>query len=275
MSHVITYSINYIKRRIPPRILKDAFMQNLTFGAARVTNIDSRIMESIFNELVLPDCNRVGGREMSIDISRLSPISNDTDGHVYKIPKSMTSQRSIISVKYASFIPLIAPMQNGMGSNYVGYNAGSSVVTGLAQAVMGSNNPDPVTGTSDCSIINGDENTIFIKDWGSGQRPMWILVLVENDSGLSQLDPKCYDDFAKLCLYATQMTIYNNLIIDLDAGKLQGGGELGRYKEIIDSYSDASANYETQLREVMEVVFLLSDPRRKQEHYYMISGGHR
>ena len=275
MSAVITYSINYIKRRIPSMILKDAFMLNLSPGAARVNNLDSRINEKILNELVLPDCNRVGGREMAIDISRLRPISNDRDGHVYKIPKNMTGNRSITSVKYASFVSLLSPTVSGTGSNYAGYNAGASVVTGMAQAVFSSNTPEPVTGTADCSLISGEENTVFIKDWGRGQLPRWLLVLVENDSGLSQIDPKMYDDFAKLCLYATQMTIFNDLIIPLDQGKLQGGGELGRYKEIIDGFSDAAANYETQLREVMEVVFMLGDPRRRQEHYFMISGGHK
>lgn len=275
MSHVISYATNYIKRRIPERILKDAFMKDLPFRAVRVSNLDSRINTEVFQKIVLPDCNRVGGRELPIDISRLQPLSNDTDGHVYKIPKHMTSQRSIISVKYAGFVPLVSPATTGVGSNYAGYSAGASALVGLAQAVMSSNTPDPVTGTSDCSIINGDDNTIFIKDWGGGQKPQWILVLIENDTGLTQIDPKSYDDFAKLCLYATQMTIYNNLTLELDSGKLQAGGEIGRYKEIIDGFSDAAENYETQLREVMEVVFLLNDPRRRQEHYYMISGGHR
>ncbi len=275
MSHVISYAMSYIKRRIPQKILRDAFMQDQAFRSVRVTNVDSRIMEQVINEVVLPDCNRVGGRELTLDISRLQPMSNDNDGSVFKIPKDMTSQRSIMAIKYASFVSMPAAPNIGAAGAYAGYNAGTSVLGGLASRVLNTNIPEPITGTTDCHIINGDDNTIFIKNWGGGQRPRWIQVLVENDSGLTQLDPKSYDDFAKLCLYATQMTIYNNITLDLDSGKLQAGGELGRYREIIDGYSDAADNYTTQLREVMEVVFMLNDPQRRQEHYFMISGGGR
>lgn len=45
----------------------------------------------------------------------------------------------------------------------------------------------------------------------------------------------------------------------MDIGELQGGHNLGRFKEIVDSYSDAEKNHQTYLKEVMKKVLYMND----------------
>ncbi len=275
MSSVTSYVVKYIRRRIPERILKDTFMKDRPFSPTSVANMDSRIINQVIREVVLPDCNQIGGREALIDLTDLRPISIDQDGRVYRIPKNKTMQASIVSVKYAGYQQLTTAQVGSVTGGMVGYTTGGSQVAGLVASVYNSIIPDNITGTVDVSMVEGSDNTVFIKDWGGGQLPYWLLAVVEHDEALNQISPHSYPFFAKQCLYAAQMLIYNKMVIEMDMGKLYGGAELGRFREIIDGYADAADNYDTYLRETMEVVFMLNDPRKKQEHYFMITGGRR
>ena len=50
------------------------------------------------------------------------------------------------------------------------------------------------------------------------------------------------------------------------------GGELNKFKEIVDSYSDMEEIYAEKLEEWYKTA-LLNDPEGSRQHYQMISGG--
>ena len=275
MQNPINYSIRHIMRNIPNRILNEAFMKDLPYTRSGVRNLESRIKTEIIDNIVKPDCDIVGGRELKLDISGLSPISVETDGLVYKIPTSMTGGAAITSAEYASFV-INATAGTGFGTSPAMYanTISPSPLANTLSSIMNASSPDPVTGTADCHVMDSGVNTVFIKA-KNRQKIYWLLVQVENDDRLNQLSPKSYPDFAKLCLFAAKAWIYNKLIIEIDEGKIQGGAELGTFKNILDSYSDAAENYNEWLIETMEVVFMLNDPRKSQEFHFFITGGRR
>ncbi len=275
MNNAITYALRYIKRDIPVRILNEAFLKDLPYSRGNVRNLESIIHELIINGIVGPDADTVGGREVKLDVSKLSPTLYENDGVILKIPLEMTGGCAITSVRWAAFV------YNDTVTSGYGYSTGymnNMMVTnslgGTVASVLNASTPDPITGTSDCHVSPSGDNLVFVK-CRNRQKIYWLLVTTGYDEMFNQISPKSYQDFGELCLLATKAYIYTKLIVDLDEGKISAGSELGSFKNIIDGYSDANKSYNEYLREHMEVVFMLNDPRSKEEHYFMVSGGKR
>lgn len=275
MNNAITYAIRYIKREIPPRILNEVFLKNRPYSRGTVRNIESIIKQLIIDEIVGPDANIVGGRELKIDVSRLAPVNVENDGIVLKVPMEMTGGCRISSCKFASFIYNdTTSVGLSYSSGYMNGYAPVNTIGGAAANILTASTPDQISGTADCHVAPGGDNVVFIK-CKSRQKIYWLNITTDYDEAFNQISPKSYPDFAELCLFATKGYIYTNMVVDLDEGKIAAGSELGAFKNIIDGYSDANKNYNEYLRDHMEVVFSLNDPRFKEEHYFQVSGGRR
>ena len=81
--------------------------------------------------------------------------------------------------------------------------------------------------------------------------------------------------FSELCVYAVQAYIYNEYIIQMDIGELHGGQNLGKFKEIIESYQDADELYRTFLREKMGKIFVMNDTESYTRFLRGVMGGRR
>lgn len=276
MSNAVTQAVSYIKNRIPKKVLELTFMRReaLTGHLRRGTrSLDAEIIKNVIEGIVIPDCNRHGGTELPLYIGNLVPVSKERGGTVYKIPKDMTNGAEIIDCQYASFIDNLSGMgpSSPFGLGHKGYSHLSSLAALNMQTTMG----ESITGTSDCSVISSADNTIFITSVSGHLSVKWVLLTIENDQVINRLNPKSYTEFSKLCLYACKMYIYNNLLVELDQGYIEGGAEIGQVKNIVESYSDAADNYDDYLKDPMEVVLFLNDSRKKEEHLFMITGGRR
>lgn len=275
MNNAITYALRYIKRDIPIRILNEVFLKDVPYSRGTVRNLESIIKELVIDGVVGPDADIAGGRELRLDIRDLNPMFSENGGLTYKIPMEMTGGTAINSVRWASFV-LTDAMASGYGAP-TGYSNNMMITNSLSGAVanvMNASTPDPITGTADCHVGPAGDNIVFVK-CRQRQKIYWLLVSAGYDAMFNQISPKSYPDFAELCLLATKAYIWTKLIVDMDEGKISAGSELGSFKSIIDGFSDAGKSYNEYLREHMEVVFMLNDPRSKEEHYFMYTGGRR
>lgn len=273
-TNAVDYAISYIKRQIPNLILRDVFSSRGILAKRGVASIDAGIREKVIDDIVYADCCIRGGREEKIDISSLEPVKVDSYGISYKIPERLTHGKKIVAVHYVSYVPRSYTTN---GHYYQGYapNSGYGQIPGVLNSVMRSNSSEALPGTHDVTLGPAGSNVINIPNPPKGIKVYQLRCVLENDTTFNHIHPTAYSKFGKLCLYACQMYIFNELDITLDQGKIQYGSELGKYRDKIDSYSDAAENYETYLDEVMDVVFMLNDPLRRREYHQMITGGKR
>lgn len=275
MNNAITYAIRYIKRDIPARILNEVFLKDLPYQRGSVRNLESIIKQKIIYDIVKPDSDTVGGRELKLDVSKLTPISVENDGMVLKVPMEMTDGCKINSCIYASFVRGdFASVGTTYSSGFMNGYASVNSIGGAASSILGASSPEQITGTTDCHVSPEGDNVVFVKA-KARQKIYWLSVYTDYDDAFNQISPKSFQDFAELCLLATKGYIYTHMIVELDEGKISAGSELGSFKNVIDGYSDANKSYNEYLREHMEVVFALNDPRFKEEHYFFHSGGRR
>lgn len=104
---------------------------------------------------------------------------------------------------------------------------------------------------------------------------MSLYCILENDQAINHLKPKSIAFFKQLVLLAVKAYIYNELILEIDQARLVGGHELGKYREIVESYADADEMYNEKLTEIMGVVFFLNDEEQATRHIRLMLGGPR
>ena len=61
----------------------------------------------------------------------------------------------------------------------------------------------------------------------------------------------------------------------MDKGRLEGGAELGRFREVIDSYSDAEEQYQDYLLNTWQKVAFMNDRESYERFTKMMIGAYR
>jgi hypothetical protein len=277
--NVIQKATDDIKYRIPIQILEKAFVTRL-FGSwkpANRTSLDDMILNNVIRARVLVDCNLIGGMEAIVPLQNLPQEKPTEYMTVIHIPKTRTQGKSINSVLHVSFLSAGAAA-SWTGSNAVGSvgSYASSESTALMAATSGmlsAFDKIPVTSTSRAELIA--ENTILIRDSVSISGNSFLRCVLANDDNLSGIQVRSYSYFCNLVEYAVKSYIYNTLIISMDQGELQGGAQLGIFKEIIQGYADAEMNYRDYLKNVWEAVALMNDDAQYSRYIKLIIGGNR
>ena len=278
--NAITFALNEVRQRIPPEILK------LVFNKSRINNViytgmsrdlpvavSGEIRRAVIDTWVLPLINCAGAVTDDIPLAGLGFEEPLPHQRIYHIPKSMTNGRSITSV-YA-----VVWGRNGSsalnpyatyGNNALG-GCGVSAVTMASRQVANSFAPIGITQTSDVPLIG--ENTFLVEGWQPIPGEHYAKVMLGHDEELSMIHPRSYPVFAALVVAATKAFIYNNYYIELGAGELVSGMQLGQIKEIVDGYRDAETIVDEIYRLQWGKVAHLGDPGRKQRHLAMLLGG--
>ena len=76
----------------------------------------------------------------------------------------------------------------------------------------------------------------------------WILVCrLAYDDEFSNLNDSAVYSLMQLIECATKAYVYNTLVLKIDAAKLEGGYEFGKFKEIVESYADQNEKYDELL----------------------------
>ncbi len=256
----ITKALNDIKFEIPRDILNLAFVNRYNYYTAEVISLDKSITDNVINAKVLPDLNVVRGQEVSIPLEYCDIINVTPNPYVMetviKVPAKLLNGRNIITPLAIVFESgPITPYQNG---NRLLQTANAAINTTIGTGGFS---------TTDLELIGN--NTVLVHE----NLPIvlgFLRVMIENDRNMNNLNPRFYNYFSQLCIYATKAYIYNTLIIDINKGIIVGGHELSIIKNIIDSYQDAIENYKTYLKEYMGKILFMNDDKSYSDYVKML-----
>lgn len=277
MSNPISKATQEIKYRIPRQILQKVFVDGTTYWRpTAASSIEAQIENLVIRPRVLVDLNLISGQEVLISLEGLAFENPYQMTTVIFIPKSRTQGRRINSVRNVSFFS--AASMGGLYGGLTGGFAGSGMQDSTASVavtagLMASFDKIPQTSTSRVSLIA--ENTILINDGLIVPAHSFLRCILENDDQLSNLPLRSYRYFSNLVEYAVKAYIYNEMVVTMGQGELFYGQELGRFKDIVDSYADANQNYQDYLREKMESTMLMADEASYDRLIKMAVGGHR
>lgn len=260
---IIRNSIAEVKRRVNRHILDKAFIQRtFDYRFTNQTNVDDQILTMVIRPRVLLDCNLVGGVTAMVPLDGLPIDKPNNYITIIHVPKTRTNNKSIISVSNVNYYDLgISGLYSGAPG--YGYNASIDMTENTASmnaalGIMASLDRIPITSTSDAQLVA--ENTIMIKDVFAMPPTAVLRCTLENDENLSNIQPRSYHDFFQLVEFAVKAYIYNELIVDMDMGELQGGQSLGIFKQLVESYSDAEQNYQDKLKAWMAISVMNDGP---------------
>jgi hypothetical protein len=245
--------------RIPYELLRVAFMDPNPSWRQTPVSIEDRIVSEVIRNRVMHDCNLVGGQTVLVSLDGLLPEYIDAYTMVYEIPPDRISYRNIISVLSVGYLPYntaYSSVTNSMGTVYP--NTMTDLMS-AAQRVGDSASSVPLISNASVELIGA--NVVLIRD----QQRMFtssyqLRCVIANDEHMSNISPRAYLAFAKLCEHAVKSYIYNRLIVAIDQAYLTGGQELGQFKAIVETYSDQEEMYQTYLNEKWRKIAYMATP---------------
>lgn len=266
----ISKALTEVMFRIPREILKVVFLEPYQQYRDLPSDIQERIRYLVLQQRVLVDCNLVSGVETKIDLSDLpSEVVDDGYTTVFRIPKTKTNGRSILSVFDVTYGDLYNT-QSGYG--VYSYTRTSPALQ-LANAAMEAHIRTPYVGTARVELIG--ENVVMVQDSIILPQNLYLRCSLENEENLSNIHARSYLVFAKLVELAVKAYIYNSYAIKLDMGELRAGVQVGKFKEIVEGYSDAETMYQEHLNEKWAKVAFMNDPESMRRFMSLMIGGNR
>lgn len=255
----ITIAIQQLHYKIPEPILREAFRDKTQgfytgpmYGFPE--SIDSRINNLVVKPRVLLDANLVGGQHAIIPLDGLMPVYSDIVNTVFEVPKDRTNNLSILSVLSAGYLPQWYFSNTSLtNTSSCGYSDTSTTIQRIYDSMAS------IPPISNAYVQLTGENTVLIRVVSPTQLTYFIRCVLSNDPNLNNIKPRSIPAFSKLVELAVKSYIYNSLIITMDQAYLQGGQELGAFKNIVEGYSDAEEMYQTYLRETWSPTAFAND----------------
>lgn len=263
----ISKAIEEVHFNVPRDILDRTFLDPRLIQRGVPVSVDTKIRSEVIEKRVLVDCNIYGAMQVAIPLAGLIPELLDPFSAIYRIPKSLTQGRSITSTLSVSF----GQNTRMPGSNSF-LNNSSPLITATNQ-ILDSAMPIPTVSTAYVQLIG--ENTILIEGEITLPRDIYLRCMLSHDSEMTNIKPASYLTFSRLVVFAVKDHIYRNIQIPMDMGYLHSGMQLGTFKEIVDSYADASELYYTHLEEVWRKTSLMNDEISWRRHLKTLVGGGR
>lgn len=272
----VDYAINAITNRsdISTYVLKMAFENpNRSFSGNNyfVPNQDSvnqGLLEKVIYGIVLPACNVRGGTTENIDLSG-SNVENLGAGNIHvNVPEWITGGRRIINV--IKVTPGSMLSVNGLAS----INTGSEPCgSGIQSDVMNSflNSLSPRTPTEYTNITMTGNNSFVIHNCPNFLLNFVAQCYLEYDENLSTINPRHYEQFYKLCEYATKAYIYKNLRHPSNEAIILSGVSVDSIKDEISNYADSGENFNEYLMDEWTRCMVNSDTILKNKHIVQIT----
>ena len=258
--NALQYVTSEIFAQIPIEILSPGFCVDELPNLVNLTSLSEKIIRKCIKARVLVDANVVRGIETVVSLNTLNPSYAEDYYTIYQIPPEAVMNKEIMSA--LSLITMPSTFFNGIGStSMMGHGAGMYQPTNAMMNVasrIGSS-------ASDISMISNTHlelvgyNTVLVHANMRQLLNVGLRVVVENDSNLQNISPRSYKALSYLCVLAVKAYIYNKLIIKINMGYLQGGQELGQFKNLLDSYSEAENEYRTYLQEKWRSISMMND----------------
>lgn len=261
--NALIYSINEINHQIPYELLSAGFTIDDTPETVNLTSLDDKILRKLLKKRVLIDANIVGGIETIIPLNNVAPSYFEYFYTVYQIPPELTMNKEIISALNITLMPGNGVFGNG-NINYgsfgnMGFNQDIPVMN-VANRIGNAAAPAGTLSNAHLEIVG--YNTILIYANYRVLTNFGLRVVLENDSNLNNIQPRSYKAFSLLCVLAVKAYLYNKLIVAINSGYLSSGQDLGVFKSILESYSDAEEQYRTYLTEKIGAVLYMNDTTR-------------
>ena len=264
MENPISYAISRIKFAIPRQILEKAFIPAGRHRYQESRSIDSFIREKVIDGRVAMDIDLLGSTFIQIPI-KSSWISNQGNGeYLIRVPMAATQGRVITRV---TSVELGNGNTAGM-SPYLSNNGNAALNS--AYKVMSSALPTPITGTPHVELLGN--NVIYVTDIIFSGYNLFLNCFLAADENFNNLTKPAWGHFAKLCELACKAHIWTELSILMDQGVLDGGQELGAFKDIVDDYRDAHEMYDEYFRERWRKVAIMADPKSKERFLRSLVG---
>lgn len=250
MANVIDIALRNIYMQIPREILELAFEDE-----RKRTSLDECIVKYVIDGRVRPDVSVAGGKykEIMMDpswviVTKVPPITPMgipmLPYAIYQIPEEARDFRPITQV-----ISLRTPYGTmstfGMAFGGINPNSGTSVNAGSMACTYlneftGANKPI----TPDPILLDGSHVKLTPIEMSLTTTFSYVLECrIDFDRDFTNLTPDAIHPLSDLILVATQAFIFTRLVIKLDAGYIRSGAEIGRIREIVDSYSTAAERY--------------------------------
>ena len=261
--NALIYAINEITHVIPHELLQAAFTIDDSPETVNLNTVDDKILRKLLRKRVLIDMNITGGIETIIPLNNVQPSFYEYFYTIYQIPPELTMNKEIVSALNIMLMPGSGVFgQGNLGGNSFG-NIGymnENPVMNVANRIGSAASPSGVLSNAHLEIVG--YNTILIYANFRVLTNFGLRVLLENDSNLNNIQPRSYKDVSMACVLACKAYIYNKLIIPVNSGYLASGQDLGMFKSILESYSEAEADYNTFLRERLGAVLFMNDTTR-------------
>lgn len=235
---------------IPHDILYRAFILHRSRNESPLMPMDtleSAIIAKVIKKRVVPDAMIAKGEHMVVRLHDVNPKFIDDYRCVYEIPSVKLQYKTILSVLSVSY----TPFSGGIGSFGYAYGGVGPLFTmdtmTAAQQMVEASSAVPNVMTAKVELIG--ENTVLIEDAQRYNTAYHLSCYVTDSNYLNKIDARYYEQFSTLCEYAIKAGIYRRLVLEMGRAHIEGGSELGVFKEIVDEYKDAETNYRTYLKE--------------------------
>lgn len=269
----ITKALADVSFKIPREILIEVFAPKTYIWRNQPINYEEQIRNLVIRSRVMVDCDMVGGTEVFIPLWDVPSqvLATDRLVTVYNIPKSKTQGRTITSVLSLSYV-------NGPSAAYMNTSNAFDPCTVTDVNIAGKAMVDalsslPIPSSAKVQLIG--ENTVMVKDTVVASGVGLLRCILANDENFSHLQIRSIPYFSRLCELAVKSYIYNNYAITLDRGRVEGGFEIGKFKEIVDTYSDAEEMYQEYLLNTWQKVAFMNDRESFERFTKTMIGAYR
>lgn len=248
--NIVKKALEEIKYAIPSQILSRVFLvQRDGWDFSQTLTLDTAIMDNVIYKKVMPDCSLMGGEPLMIPIGNLVDSYPDPYTRVVRIPPEARDYRDIMYVLSAHYLPNGHSPVSGavMNGQFIGSAYGSESQMAAAR-VANSHGNLPILSTALIHLTGVNTNTVVIRDRTMAANVYSLRVQMANEANMANLLPRTFLTFAELCVLATKMYIYNEMILPMGGAYLEGGQELGIFKEVVDEYRDSRELYLEKLK---------------------------
>ena len=251
----IEYAVLEIRNTIPAEILRLGFPTSGTAWENSMESMDWRIRNEVIEKRVRVDLDLIGGTELQIPVDDIQIDYVDPYTNVLHVPAERTQNRTIVQAYEFSYGPTGYPVAASLTGNYGTY-ASSPRGVRTSNVVTSSSGVGSFT-IFDLKIIG--HNTIMVRYNGLFARGMWLRCRVSDDEGMTSIPPTAYSKFSQMCVLACKAYLFRTLSIQIDAGQLEGGMQLGAIRDLLWNFQEAEELYQ-QARARWRGIAVMNDP---------------
>jgi len=273
MHNPIDLAICHVVNNIPPQILEVA-LRTANKRYNEENHLAAFISEHIIDGRVRKEINISGGHVKTIAL-RSEWIERSRSEHagfagddgpytLYRIPPEFRDNMPISNVLSIQY-PYNTYLGGGVGDLNLGtggYNMNEMIQEVLNSYTLSTPRNHPV-----CRVLAGDLIKLTPSQYANQN---WLLtVRINYDSAMTSLHAAAIPVFQELCLQAMRQWCYTNLYIDIDRAYMETGVDIGTFKEVLQSYSDAGQLYKEEMIKWRGVAQMDPSVRMRYIHYQL------